>query len=70
MNDFASLVQFSIAVPIVAAFLTLFVKSWGRPAVQIVSVTGFALPLIFALFLWGLYDPSNPGGYALSLIHI
>ena len=64
MNDFASLVQFSIAVPIVAAFLTLFVKSWGRPAVQIVSVTGFALPLIFALFLWGLYDPSTPGGYA------
>ncbi len=64
MNDFASLVQFSIVVPLAAAFLTLFVRNWGRPAVQIVSVTGFALPLLFALFLWGLYDPSTPGGYA------
>ncbi len=64
MNDFASLVQYSIAAPLVIAFLTLFVRNWGRPAIQIVSVTGFALPLIFALFLWGLYDPSTPGGYA------
>ena len=64
MNDFASLVQLSIAVPIVAAFLTLYAGKWGRPAVQIVSVTGFALPAIFALFLWGFYDPAIAGDYA------
>ncbi|MBT6770153.1 MAG: NADH-quinone oxidoreductase subunit M, partial [Opitutales bacterium] len=64
MNDFASLVQLSIAVPIIAAFLTLYVGKWGRPAVQIVSVTGFALPAIFALFLWGFYDPAIAGDYA------
>jgi len=64
MHHFSSLVQYSIAIPIAAAFLTLFVRNWGRPAIQIVSVTGFGLPLVFALFLWGLYDPSEPGGYA------
>ena len=64
MNDFASLVQYSIAVPLVLAFITLCVKSWGRPAVQIVAVTGFAIPLILALFAWMLYNPAEPGGYA------
>ncbi len=64
MNEFSSLIQFSIAIPIVAAFLTLFVKNWGRPAVQIIGVTGFAIPTILALLLWLWYDPSEPGGYA------
>ena len=64
MNDYSSLVQFSIAVPLVAAFLTLFVKSWGRAAVQIVSVAGFAIPVGLALCLWGLYSPEQAGGYA------
>ena len=64
MNDFASLVQYSIAVPLVLAFITLWAKSWGRPAVQIVAVTGFAIPLILALFAWMLYNPAEPGGYA------
>ena len=64
MNDFSSLVQLSIAAPILAAFLTLFARNWGRPAVQIISVTGFALPALFALFLWLQYQPETPGGYA------
>ncbi|OUW15352.1 MAG: NADH-quinone oxidoreductase subunit N [Opitutales bacterium TMED158] len=64
MNDFSSLVQLSIAAPIIAAFLTLWAKSWGRPAVQIISMTGFVLPALFALFLWGQYEPETPGGYA------
>ncbi|MCH6255651.1 NADH-quinone oxidoreductase subunit M [Puniceicoccaceae bacterium K14] len=64
MNDHASLVQFSIAIPLVAAFLTMFVKGWGRPAIQIVSVTGFAIPAILALILWGVYSPETAGGYA------
>jgi len=64
MNDFASLVQYSIAIPIIAAFLTLAVKGWGRPAVQIVSVSGFAVPVILALFAWINYNPDTAGGYA------
>ncbi len=64
MNEFSSLIQFSIAIPIVCAFLTLFVKNWGRPAVQILGVAGFAIPTILALLLWLWYDPSEPGGYA------
>ena len=64
MNDFASLVQYSIAFPLVLAFITLWAKNWGRPAVQVVAVTGFAIPLILALFAWMLYNPVDPGGYA------
>lgn len=64
MNDYSSLVQFSIAVPLIAAIATLFVKGWGRPAVQIVSVTGFAVPALLALVLWGVYSPEEAGGYA------
>lgn len=64
MNDYASLVQFSIAIPLIAAFLTLFVKGWGRPAVQIISVAGFAIPAILSLILWWAYSPETAGGYA------
>lgn len=63
MNDFVSLIHFAIAVPIIAAFLTLWCGKLGRPAVQIVSVTGFAIPVILALIAWVIYDPSVPGGY-------
>lgn len=64
MNEYASLVQFSIFLPIVAAFLTLAVKGWGRPAIQIVGTTGFVLPMLCAFWLWMAYDPTEPGGYA------
>lgn len=64
MNDHSSLVHYSIAVPLVAAFLTLFVRGWGRAAVQIVSVTGFSVPVILSLIMWALYSPEQAGGYA------
>lgn len=64
MNDHASLIHYSIAVPLLFAFLTLWAGKLGRPAVQIVAVTGFAIPTLLALIAWLMYNPDTPGGYA------
>src|SRR5690606_25022812 len=64
MTDHASLLQYAIAVPFLAAFLTLWTRALGRPAAQIVAVSGFAIPVILALSAWAVYDPATPGGYA------
>lgn len=64
MHDFASLLHYAIAVPFLAAFLTLWAGKLGRPATQIVSVSGFAIPTILALCAWAAYTPDVPGGYA------
>lgn len=69
MNDSVSLIHFAIAVPILAAFLTLWLGKLGRPAAQIVSVTGFAIPVVLALIAWVIYDPSVPGGYDFVTKH-
>ncbi len=69
MNDHASLLHFSIAAPLVAAFLTLWAGKLGRPATQIVAVTGFAIPALLALGAWIAYDPSAPGGYDFDTRH-
>ena len=64
MNDHALILHFSIGVPLVAAFLTLWLGKLGRPAAQVAAVAGFAIPVILALSAWILYDPRTPGGYA------
>ncbi len=69
MNDHASLLHFSIAAPLVAAFLTLWAGKLGRPATQIVSVTGFAIPTILAISAWIAYSPDVPGGYDFVTRH-
>lgn len=69
MNDSVSILHFSIAIPLLAAFLTLWASKFGRPAVQIVSVTGFAIPPLLAIFAWIGYDPSVAGGYDFITRH-
>ena len=61
--DTISLLHFTIAIPLVAAFLTLAVRKMGRPAVQIVSVAGFAIPALLSVVAWIAYSPETPGGY-------
>ncbi|EDY83998.1 proton-translocating NADH-quinone oxidoreductase, chain M subfamily [Verrucomicrobiia bacterium DG1235] len=69
MNDSVSLLHFTIAVPIIAAFATLWAGKLGRPAVQIVSITGFAIPTILALVAWIAYSPEVAGGYDFVTRH-
>ncbi|MBC2605960.1 complex I subunit 4 family protein [Pelagicoccus albus] len=69
MNDSVSLLHFTIAVPIVAAFATLWAGKIGRPAAQIVSVAGFAIPTILAIFAWITYSPEVAGGYDFVTRH-
>ncbi|MDQ8187071.1 NADH-quinone oxidoreductase subunit M [Pelagicoccus sp. SDUM812002] len=69
MNDSVSLLHFAIAVPLIAAFATLWAGKLGRPAVQIVSVTGFAIPTILAIFAWVSYSPDVAGGYDFVTRH-
>ncbi len=69
MNDSVSLLHFAIAIPLVAAFATLLAGKLGRPAVQIVSIAGFAIPAILAIFAWISYNPEIPGGYDFVTRH-
>ena len=69
MNDSVSLLHFAIAAPLVFAFASLWASKLGRPAVQIISVTGFAIPTILALVAWIIYDPAIPGGYDFVTRH-
>ncbi|MDQ8202654.1 NADH-quinone oxidoreductase subunit M [Pelagicoccus sp. SDUM812003] len=69
MNDSVSLLHFTIAVPIVAAFLTLYMGRFGRPGAQTVAIAGFAIPAILALIAWAIYQPSVPGGYDFVTRH-
>ncbi len=58
-----NILHFAIAAPLLFAFFTLWLGRLGRPATQIVSVTGFAIPAILALAAWLTYDPVVAGGY-------
>lgn len=69
MNDSVSILHFAIAAPLVFAFATLWAGKLGRPAVQIVSVTGFAIPTILALIAWVAYSPDVAGGYDFVTRH-
>ncbi len=69
MNDSVSLLHFAIAIPLIAAFATLWAGKLGRPAVQIVSVTGFAIPTILAILAWVFYSPDVAGGYDFVTRH-
>lgn len=69
MNDSVSLLHFTIAIPLLAAFATLWADKLGRPAVQIVSVTGFAIPTTLALIAWVSYSPEIAGGYDFVTRH-
>lgn len=69
MNDSLSLVHFAIAIPILAAFATLWASKLGRPAVQIAAVSGFAIPTLLALAAWVAYSPEVAGGYDFVTRH-
>lgn len=69
MNESVSLLHFAIAIPLIAAFATLWAGKLGRPAVQIVSVTGFAIPTILAILAWVFYSPEVAGGYDFVTRH-
>lgn len=69
MNDSVSLLHFAIAAPLVIAFATLWANKLGRPAVQIVSIIGFAIPAILALVAWVVYNPEVAGGYDFVTRH-
>lgn len=67
MNQFdATLLQAAVFLPLVAAFLLLFGRTWGSFGVKAIALIGFLVPALIALHLW-YYFPQielGEGGYA------